>query len=144
MPPSGTTTTTEDTTRDNATDSLIHLHNGLDDDLATLGFVPCSVGLGGVDCLDQSGVLVIPDTLNLQIGAPPALFNGRRLDDRTIDLMLALVLLDVGVPPDFGGSELVTRFVDIDGDGIPGPSLNPLANDVAFEGTFPYLAAPHQ
>lgn len=140
----------EDTARDNAVDSLLLLHAGpaggpdgvgLDDDLAGAGLTPCSITLGGVDCLDQAGPFALPDTMNFTLGAEVGFPNGRGLEAPVIDIILAVLLLDIGAPPTFNGPMELTTFIDLDADPkTPGPSLNPLANDVAFPGEWPYLA----
>ena len=48
------------------------------------------------------------------------------------------ILLDLSNP-----GALLT-FLDLDGDGTFGPSLNPLENDVMLPAEFPYLAPPHE
>ena len=85
-------------------------------------------------CLDQvipgTGVTVaqavIPDTLTLDLSAASGFPNGRKLADPVIDVTLAVIFLDLSV----------------NGPGtLAGLPLNPPANDVAFQDTFPYLAA---
>jgi len=71
----------------------------------------------------------VPDTLKLDLGALPGFPNGRLLSDPVIDVTLAVILLDLGVD----GQE-ATSLVGV---------LNPSANDVPFEMTFPYLAPAH-
>jgi len=70
--------------------------------------------------------LVVPDTVTINLAAPPGFPNGRRLTDPVIDLTLAVVLLDLTKHP-------ATTLVDI--------PLNPAANDLPFRPAFPYLAA---
>lgn len=100
--------------------------------LTGAGLTPCT---DGTDCATQDvavGVpvysFVIPDVLTINTGADAGFPNGRRLVDPALDIVLALVLLDL----DTHG---VTTFADI--------PLNPAANDVAFDAAFPYVAAPH-
>jgi hypothetical protein len=62
---------------------------------------------------------LLPDVLTFQVGNAGGFLNGRKLADDVINA-------------EFG---LVTNF-HITSDGVN-------ANDVAFPGTFPYLAAPH-
>ncbi len=61
----------------------------------------------------------IPDVLPIDTAQPTAYFNGRKLDDDVVDLML--VQLTNGA---------------LTGDGVG-------ANDAAFQSIFPYLADPH-
>ena len=103
--------------------SLNFLHGALDDDLAGFGLTPCGVD----DCVAQAGPLVIPDTLKIDTTGSAGFPNGRALPDPVIDVTLAVVLLDLSV---HGAGDLV---------GV----LNPAANDVAFQATFPYLAPAH-
>lgn len=143
-----------DAALDNLIDSVVRWHEGdpstavpgntgLDDDIAAQGWIPCDLsGVG--DCVEQVGPFVIPDTLNLTLGDPSPFPNGRRPEEAVVDIILAIFLLDVGVPPAFGGSEPITQLLDQDDDGTPGPSLNPVANDVPFDDQFPYLAPAHE
>ncbi len=107
----------EFTTRLNA------LHAGLDDDLTGLGLTPATTA----ESLAQGGPLIIPDTVKINTMQAAGFPNGRRLQDQSIDLTLAVVLLDLGVHP-------VTTFAAL--------PLNPGANDKMFLAEFPYLAAP--
>lgn len=111
-------------------------NTGLDDDLLALGLAPCDWDPTG-SCVDQGGPFVIPDTIKISLDAPSGFPNGRGLDVPVMDLILAVLLLDLGTHD-------ITMFIDLDADGTPGPSLNPLENDVAFEDAFPYLAPAHQ
>ena len=63
--------------------------------------------------------VAVPDTLKFDVTKPDGFPNGRKLDDRVIDIILSLVL-----------NKPTT-------DGTPG-------NDVPFLTDFPYLAPPHQ
>jgi len=80
--------------------------------------------------------LVIPDVLTIDTTATAGFPNGRKLSDPAMDITISVILLDLSV-------HTPATFTDLDGDGTPGPSLNPLANDVAFGTTFPYVADPH-
>lgn len=102
--------------------SLEFLHGALDDDLTGLGLTPCGVD----DCVTQAAPLVVPDTLQIDTTATAGFPNGRGLEDPVIDVTLAVVLLDLSV---HGADSLV--------------GVNPTANDVAFESSFPYLAPAH-
>lgn len=102
--------------------SLEFLHGALDDDLAGLGLTPCAVD----DCVSQAAPLVVPDTLQIDTSGVAGFPNGRGLEDPVIDVTLAVVLLDLSV---HGADSLV--------------GVNPTANDVAFESSFPYLAPAH-
>ncbi len=113
-------------------------NTGLDDDLIGLGFVPCVPPPLLMDsCDDQAGPLAIPDVLGLDLDDPPLFPNGRQLPEPVMDQILAVVLLDFDV-------EGLYEFVDFDHDGVPGPSVNPVQNDLEFDPGFPYLAAAHE
>lgn len=134
-------------------DSLYTLHfglpgreavdnTGLDDDLLAYPYDPCDGTMNG-SCEVQAGPFVIPEVLALDLGADPAdpstaFPNGRRPQEPVMDFILAFVLLELSdVQP-------ITLFLDLDNDDTPGPSVNPLTNDVAFPGAFPYLAPAHE
>ena len=113
-------------------------NTGLDDDLVAFGLEPCVTPPLPMDsCDDQGGPFAIPDVLVLDLDDPPAFPNGRPLDNPVVDIIFAVLLLDLDTHD-------VTTFLDLDGDGMLGPSLNPLANDVDFPGEFPYLAPAHE
>lgn len=92
------------------------------DDLADFGAqVQASLqglGLSMADAMALTGVL-LPDVLTFDTSNPAGFLNGRQLSDDVIDAVLALV----------SGGAVTTDLVD--------------ANDVAFPGLFPYLAAPN-
>lgn len=102
--------------------SLNFLHGALDDDLIGLGLTPCGVD----DCVAQAAPLVVPDTLQIDTTGTAGFPNGRALADPVIDVTLAVVLLDLSA---HSAATLV--------------GVNPTANDVAFQATFPYLAPAH-
>jgi hypothetical protein len=113
-------------------------NTGLDDDLISLGLEPCVTPPLPMDsCDDQGGPFAIPDVLTIDLDEPAGFPNGRPLDAPVMDVIFAVLLLDLDTHD-------VTTFLDLDGDGTFGPSLNPLTNDVEFEAAFPYLAAAHQ
>lgn len=113
-------------------------NTGLDDDLALLNLTPCStMPMGMNSCEQQGGPFVIPDTIKISLDGDPGFPNGRQLEAPVMDIILAVLLLDLTVHD-------ITTFIDLDGDGVPGPSLNPLENDLPFDGAFPYLAPPHE
>lgn len=139
-----------------AVGTLGAIHAGLDDDLVAAGLTPCSMTMTrdigvGVDvplCVAQPygagappvATLVIPDTLQINPAMPAGFPNGRDLDDRVIDVTLAVILLDLESPSGCGGSGCTAGTIA----GLSsGAGLNPAANDVAFSTTFPYLAAAH-
>lgn len=93
---------------------------------------PAGANFNVLSCLTQEvapgrpiASLVVPDSLAIDLDAPPGFPNGRQLTDPVIDLTLAVLLLDLRQEP-------VTRFVNL--------PLNPPANDVPFRAAFPYLA----
>ena len=106
--------------------SLEFLHGALDDDLIGAGLVPCAVD----DCVAQAAPLVVPDVLQIDPGADAGFPNGRRPADPVIDIVLAVILLDLSEPGQDAGT-------------LAGLPLNPPVNDVDFLGEFPFLAAPH-
>lgn len=112
-------------------------NTGLRDDLLAFGLAPCVAPPLPMDsCDNQAAPLAIPDVLVVELDGPPSYRNGRRLDTPIMDVILALVLLDLD-------THELTTFLDLDADGVFGPSLNPLTNDVAFPPQWPYLAPPH-
>lgn len=106
--------------------SVEFLHGALDDDLIGAGLVPCAVD----DCVAQAAPLVVPDVLQIDPSADAGFPNGRRPGDAVIDVVLAVVLLDLSEDGQDAGT-------------LAGLPLNPPANDVDFLGEFPFLAAPH-
>ncbi len=115
----------------------VPFNTGIQDDLLSLGLTPCRPPQDPMPtCLGQIGPLVIPDVIGIDLTNPPGFPNGRMLADPVMDILLAVIWLDLSVHG-------VTLFLDLDGDGVPGPSLGPLANDLPFMGGFPYLAPPH-
>ena len=108
--------------------SIFFIADSLDDDLI-------AVGLGGSECGTPQCVSFVdqfiePDALTVDSASPSGFPNGRALEDPVIDYTLAAILLDLA-----GDITLITTFADL--------PLNPAANDVAFQKTFPYLAAPN-
>lgn len=138
---------------------------GLDDELVAFGLAPCTapeLAIPGT-CLTQGGAAaVIPDVLKIDLDLPPGFHfdpatcgpvaNGRALADPVIDIILAVLLLDITQPAPVGwGVPCPTKedpgagasaFLAI--GPLGGLSLNPPANDLAFEAAFPYLAAAHE
>ena len=89
-------------------------------------------GIAGFPAEDSPGItpaqltaVIIPDVVTIDFANPVQFPNGRQLDDDVMDAVLGLVL-NRGDPLGAGA-------------GIP-DNIN--ANDVAFLGTFPYMAAP--
>ena len=72
-------------------------------------------------------ILVIPDTLTLDFSQSPGFPNGRRLADSVVDIILAMLFLDLTV-------HRLTTFAEV--------PLNPPANDRPFRSEFPFLAQP--
>jgi hypothetical protein len=113
-------------------------NTGLDDDLISLGLEPCVPPPLPMDtCDNQTGPFAVPDTIRIDLDNPAVFPNGRSVDFPVMDVIFAVLLLDLNTHD-------VTTFLDLDGDGTFGPSLNPLANDVDFPGEFPYLAPAHE
>jgi hypothetical protein len=105
-------------------DSVVFFHGALDDDLEGLGLVPATVD----QTVAQAGPVIIPDAIKYDPSLPTAYPNGRNLEDPTVDITLAAVLLSLDDHP-------LSFLADL--------PLNPPANDVPFEAEFPYLAPPH-
>ena len=110
----------------------------VNEQIASVGLTPCA---DGATCATQEVApgapvysFVIPDVLTIDTNADAGFPNGRRLQDPVMDIILALVLLDL----DTHGP---ATFADLAGDGTA--SLNPPANDVAFMDDFPFVANPH-
>lgn len=133
--------------------ALTTLHEALDDDLTAAGLTPCSMTAtvnGLPECIGQEvapGVkvadLVLPDTLTLDTTKAAGFPNGRKPEDRVIDVTLAVVLLKLTSPSGCGGEACTpATLVGLSG----GAGLNPGKNDVdggAFPASFPYLHPPH-
>jgi hypothetical protein len=137
---------------------------GLDDDLATFGITPCEAPQVGFlnSCALQGAPAVVPDVLKIDTDLPAGFHfdpvtcgpvpNGRGLADPVIDIILAVLLVDLSQPiPDGWGVPCPTKedpgapasiFLSI--GALGGLSLNPPANDVPFETEFPYLAPAHE
>ena len=128
--------------------NLTGLHEVLRDDLMGAGLARCSTGMGleapadgGVDvtpCLGQEVLgnvtvqgAVIPDVLNVVPSLPAGFPNGRKLEDPVIDIVLAVILLDITAD-----GQDATSLVGV---------LNPAQNDInggEFNDSFPYLLPP--
>jgi hypothetical protein len=111
--------------------SLEALHGALDDDLIGAGLTPCSITdeMGALDispCVAVAAPLILPDTLKIDTNAPAGFPNGRGLEDKAVDAILAVVLLDLsvhGVDALFG--------------------LSQGSNDMSFEDDFPFVGQAH-
>jgi hypothetical protein len=101
------------------------LQDALEDDLTDAGFVAATTN----QALQQSGGLIVPDTLKIDVDEVPGFPNGRLPEDPSMDLLLALLLLNLNV-------EDMEDFAEL--------PLNPPANDSDFSSVFPHLAAPWQ
>jgi hypothetical protein len=103
--------------------------NGLDDDLTGLDLAFCSTlqPAGQTSqCEQQIGsVLGAGDQIGVDTTMPAGFPNGRMPANAVIDIVFALVLLDLD-------TESVTTFAEL--------PLNPTENDVAFPKGFPYFA----
>jgi Domain of unknown function (DUF4331) len=74
--------------------------------------------------LNNSSITTVGDVLRVNLGLASGYPNGRLLTDKTTDIIFGLVLCGA------------TNAAALVGD------VGPTANEVAFEATFPYLAAP--
>ena len=95
-------------------------------------------------CVAQGGPFVFPDVIQINTMNPSGFPNGRNLDTPVIDVVLAVLLLDVLDPGKAPVPLLLNAFTDLDPetDGLQG--LSQSGNDVAFPGSFPYLAPAHE
>lgn len=100
------------------------LHAGLDDDLAALQLTPCDVDT----CMAQLTAYLVPDVIRIELAEGSGFPNGRRLEDAGMDVMLAIVLLDLEVHDE-------TTLQDL--------PLDPTANDEPLGSQFPYVPDPH-
>lgn len=105
--------------------NLDGLHTLLDDGLVAEGFTPCGLDV----CIAQAEPLVLPDTIDIDLTKPAGFPNGRAPADPVVDLMLAVLLLDLDEHDS-------TTFADL--------PLNPPANDEELPADFPFFAAPHE
>jgi len=108
----------------------------INEQLEAAGLVPCE---DGTECATQElggeggppvYSFVIPDVLTIDTGGDRAFPNGRGLGDQALDIVLALVLLDVE------NEDQVGAFA-----GIP---LNPDENPEGFRDEFPYVQVPNE
>lgn len=104
--------------------SITFFHDALDDDIMGFGLTPATFD----QTVAQAGPVIIPDTIKYDPSMPTAYPNGRKLEDRVVDITLAAVLLDLGMHP-------LDTFASI--------PLNPPQNDLPFKAEFPFLADPH-
>ncbi len=105
---------------------VMALHTKLDAAITSAGFTPASTATS----MAQAGPLIVPDELSIDTTHAAGFPNGRQLTDPVMDITLAVILLDLG-----HAGQSATSFSSL--------PLNPPANDVAFQASFPYLAAPH-
>ncbi|MEZ4335615.1 MAG: DUF4331 family protein [Sandaracinaceae bacterium] len=129
--------------------NLTALHSVLSDDLVIdVGLTTCATystapsGTAGAStegvasdvsaCVTQVQAVagVVPDVLSVDRTSTVSFPNGRDLPNPVIDITLAAILLDLSAPGQDAGT-------------LAGVPVNPPANDVAFDASFPYLAAPH-
>lgn len=130
---------------------------GLNDDLAAAGLDACTapgeVAYG--ECLapneNNGGGFAIPDVVKIDTDDPSGFPNGRMLTDPVIDIILAVLLLDLGATQDTSpivvdGTPAILTFTALHdpNDETVTFSLNPAANDVDFAADWPYLAPPHE
>jgi hypothetical protein len=132
---------------------FLHIGNGdgdgLDDELAI-----AAPAIGNPDlcippsapndnCVQQGGPFVFPDVVRINTNDAAVFPNGRDLATPVVDVILAVLLLDVlDNAGDFNGAQ--GAFVDLDmaTDGFQG--LSQSGNDVEFSASFPYLGAAHE
>lgn len=110
---------------------------GGDDETPEPTPTPTPVTIDVSKCLNQTipgtGVTVaqaaVPDVLNINPAAAAGFPNGRKPADPVIDVILAVLLLDVNAP-----GQSPATFAQL--------PLNPAANDRPFPAGFPFLAPP--
>ena len=94
---------------------------------ASVDVIPCLVQqVGNGPTVVNLSNIVLPDTVKVDFALPPGFPNGRRLQDPVIDIILAVLFIDLSKHP-------VTVL-----NALP---VNPTANDLPFRPGFPYLAA---
>lgn len=132
---------------------FLHLGNGMgngfDDELAVaapaLGNPDLCIPPAGAndDCVSQGGPFIFPDVIRIDTAAASAFPNGRDLATPVVDIILAVLLVDVldnvGA---FNGFIGVFADLDLATDGNQG--LSQSGNDVEFAADFPYLAPAHE
>jgi hypothetical protein len=128
------------------TSSIAALHTALDTSLAGLGYTTCN----GNNCQQQDyqtgstvrSLFQPTDRLTVTPSMPQGFPNGRSPSDQAMNIMLALVLLDLeGGTCGTGPNPPACTFRSF-AEPVA-TSLNPPANDVAFSTSFPYLAPAH-
>jgi hypothetical protein len=136
--------------------NLIHIgpdpvnmtNGGLQDDLAGVSVPTCREPADTMvndECARQLGQFIFPDVLALDTEGTAGFPNGRLVEDRVMDIILALILVnvsDMDLDPN-AAADGVPLNVFFDLSGINAAltwSLNPDANDVAFPGDWPHLA----
>jgi len=108
------------------TTDVANLHTTLDASISGAGLYPATTS----QSITQAAPLIVPDTLKIDTTAPAGFPNGRLLTDPVVDVTLAVVMLDLT-----SHGQTASTLANL--------PLNPPANDVAFQSTFPFLAAPH-
>ncbi len=133
--------------------------NGLNDELVTAaGILEADVSLcnhpGTADpndtCVSQGGPFVFPDVITVNTSADTGFPNGRGLAAPVVDIILAVLLLDVhendpgtGAFTGFNVGALLL-FADLDPATEGNQGLSQSDNDLPFNEDFPYLAPAHK
>ncbi|MGH1342274.1 MAG: hypothetical protein ACRBN8_12020 [Nannocystales bacterium] len=95
-------------------------------------------------CVAQGGPFIFPDVVLLNTGMPSGFPNGRALDVPVVDIILAVLLLDVLDGGKAFNFPVLQAFVDLDADTDGQQGLSQSGNDVEFAAGFPYLAPAHE
>lgn len=125
------------------TSSIQALHTALDADIAAMDFDTCN----GNNCVQQDyqtgstvqSLFQPTDRLTVTPTAAQGFPNGRSPSDQVMDIMLAMVLLDL----EGGTCGGVNPCTSLSFAQPAATSLNPPTNDAAFSTSFPYLAPAH-
>jgi hypothetical protein len=124
------------------TSSIAALHTALNADIAAMNFDTCN----GNNCVQQDyqtgstvqSLFQPTDRLTVTPTATQGFPNGRSPSDQVMDIMLAMILLDLE-----GGTCGAGPCTSLSFAQPAATSINPPANDAAFSTSFPYLAPAH-
>ena len=132
--------------------------NGLEDDVegaltALLGtttpedFMCQQPSTGDINdtCVSQGGPFIFPDVLVVDTTAASGFpLNGRELESPVIDIVLAVLLLDVLDENKAPTPITLNALADLDVAAEGSQGLSQSGNDMDFPGAFPYLAPAHE
>ncbi len=95
-------------------------------------------------CVAQGGPFVFPDVILLNTGMSSGFPNGRALEVPVVDIILAVLLLDVLDGGKAFNFDNLQAFVDLDDKTEGQQGLSQSGNDLDFSADFPYLAPAHK